>query len=43
MSIGLGSFALMSATLGVLTFSMAYLVLGLGLAVATQARGPHVG
>jgi len=43
MSIGLGSFALMSATLGLLTFSMAYLVLGLGLAVATQARGPHVG
>lgn len=35
--IGLGCLALMSATLGMLTFSMAYLVLGLGLAVAHQA------
>jgi O-antigen ligase len=38
-SIGLGSVALMAATLGLLTFSMAYLVLGLALAVVTQAGG----
>jgi O-antigen ligase len=39
-AIGLGAFALMAATLGLLTFSMAYLVLGLGLAVA-HPRTPH--
>lgn len=41
-SVGLAALALMAATLGLLTFSMAYLVLGLGLAVATQASEPHV-
>ncbi|GDX81683.1 hypothetical protein LBMAG42_34940 [Deltaproteobacteria bacterium] len=35
---GLGALALMAATLGLLTFSMAYLVLGFGLAVVYQAR-----
>ncbi len=38
-SIGLAAVALMAATLGLLTFSMAYLVLGLALAVTTQAGG----
>jgi hypothetical protein len=33
--------ALMAATLGLLTFSMAYLVLGLALAVVHQAGGTH--
>jgi putative inorganic carbon (HCO3(-)) transporter len=41
-SIGLAAVALMAGTLGLLTFSMAYLVLGLGLVVAAQARGTHV-
>ncbi len=41
-SIGLGAVALMAGTLGLITFSMAYLVLGLGLAVATQAGETHV-
>jgi putative inorganic carbon (HCO3(-)) transporter len=40
-SIGLASVALMAATLGLLTFSMAYLVLGLALAVVHQAGGTH--
>ncbi|MFH1463038.1 MAG: O-antigen ligase family protein [Pseudomonadota bacterium] len=42
-SLGLAAVALMAATLGLLTFSMAYLVLGLALAVATQARRAHAG
>lgn len=36
--VGLGAVGLMAATLGLLTFSMAYLVLGVGLAVVHQAR-----
>ncbi len=36
-AIGLGALCLMAATLGLLTFSMAYLVLGFGLAVVHQA------
>ena len=36
-AIGLGAVATMGATLGLLTFSMAYLVLGFGLAVVHQA------
>lgn len=35
---GLGALALMAATLGLLTFSMAYLVLGFALAIVHQAR-----
>jgi hypothetical protein len=35
---GLGALALMAATLGLLTFSMAYLVLGFSLAIVHQAR-----
>ena len=41
-SIGLASLALMAATLGLLTFSMAYLVLGLALAVCDQAEANRV-
>ncbi len=37
-SAGLGAIALMAATLGLLTFSMAYLVLGFGLACVHQAH-----
>ena len=37
-SLGLGAVALMAATLGLLTFSMAYLVLGVTLAVVAQSR-----
>lgn len=40
-SLGLGATALMAATLGLLTFSMAWLVLGFTLAVCHQARTPH--
>ena len=36
-AVGLGAVATMGATLGLLTFSMAYLVLGFGLAVVHQA------
>jgi O-antigen ligase len=36
--VGLAAFALMAATLGLLTFSMAYLLLGLALAFVTQAE-----
>jgi O-antigen ligase len=39
---GLGAVALMAATLGLLTFSMAYLVLGFALAVMAQSRGDDV-
>lgn len=38
-AIGLGAFALMAATLGLLTFAMGYLALGLTLAVVHQAAG----
>ncbi|RME29351.1 MAG: O-antigen ligase domain-containing protein [Deltaproteobacteria bacterium] len=37
-TIGLAAFALMAATLGLLTLAFAYLVIGLGLAIDTQAR-----
>lgn len=37
-ALGFGAFGLMAATLGLLTFSMAYLLLGFGLAVVHQAR-----
>lgn len=37
-ALGFGAFALMAATLGLLTFSMAYLLLGFTLAVVHQAR-----
>lgn len=40
-SFGLVAVVLMAGTLGLLTFSMAYLVLGLALVVATQAEGNH--
>lgn len=41
-SFGLVAVALMAGTLGLLTFSMAYLTLGLALAVANQAERTHV-
>jgi len=40
-SFGLGSVVLMAGTLGLLTFSMAYLTLGLALAIVAQAEGTH--
>lgn len=39
--LGLAAFALMAATLGLLTFAMAYLVLGATLALTHQARRTH--
>lgn len=42
-AIGLGGFALMAATLGLLTFALAWLVLGISLAVVHQATRRHVG
>ena len=41
-SFGLIAVVLMAGTLGLLTFSMAFLALGLALAVAAQAQGTHV-
>ncbi|MCB9780218.1 MAG: O-antigen ligase family protein [Alphaproteobacteria bacterium] len=40
--VGLAATALMAATLGLMTLAMAYLVLGLGLAVHHQSRNGHV-
>lgn len=42
-AVSLGALALMAATLGLLTFSMAYLVLGFTLAVTYQALGSDQG
>jgi O-antigen ligase len=41
-SFGLVAVVLMAGTLGLLTFSMAFLALGLALAVAAQAQGTYV-
>jgi O-antigen ligase len=41
LALGLTAVVLMAATLGLLTFSIVYLVLGLALAVTTQAQRSH--